>query len=366
MNKELTKKIALHELERLFQQNPFVLFGTGTSCAVDARFGMGALRDHLLEEVGRRQLNTVQKTQWEAVASLLNSGNDLESAMEEVRDHELTDIIIESTVNLVAGLDKEYGFRILSGECEWPALSFFEKLVNGLSINDKVLHVATTNYDLLAEYAFEKAKIPYITGFSGGISRRRNWEQAIRYVTYCDYTYNGRKLYPAKKVEKHIRLYKVHGSLNLFSVNSNIMEINTLMYDNYIKWKRIMITPGTAKYERLHEYRSELLGEYDQAINKHKFFLFIGFGFNDNQLINESVNRKLKEIGCSGLIITRDSNPKIEKYVRECKNLWIVCGSKAGNVNDTRIYNSRYSNEIIFKETQMWDPIVFTKLILGG
>ncbi|WP_169717699.1 hypothetical protein SPSIL_045390 [Sporomusa silvacetica DSM 10669] len=44
MSGELTKKVAYSELQAFFNQKPLVLFGTGTSCAVDGRFGMTALK----------------------------------------------------------------------------------------------------------------------------------------------------------------------------------------------------------------------------------------------------------------------------------------------------------------------------------
>lgn len=366
MNEVLTKKTAYKALENFFRQNPFVLFGTGTSCAVDACFGMNALKEHLLKEVPNNQLNNSQLKQWESVVDSLNNGSDLESSMDAVQDESLISIIVESTVKLVASLDRQYSIKILSGELNWPALPLFIKLLDGLSQNNNILHVATTNYDLLAEYAFEKANIPYITGFSGGICRRQIWEQAERSMIHRENHTFGRKLKPIEKYMKHIRLYKVHGSLNTFCLNDTIVENNAWMYDNSANLERIMIVPGMAKYERLHKYRATLLGKYDQAAMKQNAFLFLGFGFNDSQLINETINRKLKEQKCPGLIITRDSNPRIEQYLKECENLWLVCRHKENGNEGSRIYNSRYNDSIIVNDKQLWDLSFFTKEFLGG
>ena len=360
----LTEQIAYKALQNFFQQKPFVLFGTGTSCAVDTSFGMDALKNYLLSEVPKNSLAGSQQGQWDCVVDNLINGSDLESAMNDVQDENLTKIIIGSTATFVAGLDREYGVKIVLGDTDWPALTLFERLVVGLPETDRVLHVATPNYDLLAEYAFEKAGIPYITGFTGGIIRRMDWKQAKRSMTYDEYS-SGRNGKHMRKNKKHIRLYKVHGSLNTFGMDCAIVENNAWIYDT-AKLERIMITPGTAKYERLHKYRPELLGEHDLAVEKHDAFLFIGFGFNDSQLTNNAIKRKLKEQKCHGLIITRDSNPRIEAYLEECENLWLVCRNPDGGCNGSRIFNSRYQDWLLINDKQLWDASVFTKEILGG
>ena len=40
---ELTKESAYQAIAEFFTEKPFVLFGTGTSCALDLNFGMPAL-----------------------------------------------------------------------------------------------------------------------------------------------------------------------------------------------------------------------------------------------------------------------------------------------------------------------------------
>jgi len=366
MSQVLTEDIAYKALQNFFQQKPFVLFGTGTSCAVDTRFGMDALKEHLLSEIQKKYLDDNQRRQWESVINNLNNGADLESAMNDVQDDSLTKKIIECTATFIATLDREYSVKILLGEIEWPAVTLFERLVGGLPETDRILHVATTNYDLLAEYAFERAGIPYINGFSGGVNRCMDWTQAGRSMIYFENIPKGRVSRHIPKIKKHIRLYKVHGSLNTFTLDSAIVENNAWMYEPPNDIERLMITPGTSKYERLHKYRTELLGEHDRAIEKHNAFLFIGFGFNDNQLTNNTIKRKLKEQKCPGLIITRDCNPRIESYINECANLWLVCKHPGEDNNGSRIFNPLFKDWLHINDKQLWDASVFTNEILGG
>jgi predicted AlkP superfamily phosphohydrolase/phosphomutase len=97
MDNILSKDIAYRSLTDFFSNNkPFVLFGTGTSCAVDTDFGMDALKKCLLEEVPKHNLCSEQQAQWESVVKALAVSNDLESAMNAVVNDELTQVIVST------------------------------------------------------------------------------------------------------------------------------------------------------------------------------------------------------------------------------------------------------------------------------
>jgi len=100
--------------------------------------------------------------------------------------------IIGLTFKLLGELNKKYHRQILSGEKTWTALPLFKRLVNGLPETDRILHAATTNYDLLAEYAFEREQIPLYHGFCGGVYRRLDWKQAQQSMTYIEMEKNPR------------------------------------------------------------------------------------------------------------------------------------------------------------------------------
>ena len=152
------------------------------------------------------------------------------------------------TAQLIAAQDEKYGPAILRGDIGWPPLLLFKRLVHTLSDPNPILHVATPNYDLLAEYAFEKAGLPYITGFSGGICRSCDWPRAERSMTYDDNIPSRSKVRRTTKFRKHIRLYKVHGSLNTFKLNNTIVENNVWIRAVPEGVERMMITPGSSKY----------------------------------------------------------------------------------------------------------------------
>ncbi|OOE40483.1 hypothetical protein BZG06_15100 [Salinivibrio kushneri] len=96
---ELTKEIAYQAIADFFNEKPFVLFGTGTSCALDLNFGMPALERHLRLELSRG-MTEVQAKQWQQVVSALDTRtHDFESAMDFIKDDALTNRIVELTLN---------------------------------------------------------------------------------------------------------------------------------------------------------------------------------------------------------------------------------------------------------------------------
>jgi len=362
----LTKEIAYTALQSFFNQKPFVLFATGTSCSIDLNYGMPALERHLKATIPSVTLNTSQEKEWRSVLNQLSLNQEFETAMNSIKDENLLGIVINATAEFLTNLDQKHVFNILQGLQSWSAIAILSRLVKTLPETDKILHVATPNYDLLAEYAFTQAKIPYSTGFWGGVIRKLDWQQAERQMTYVEKVPSGRtKINKVTRIKKHIRLYKVHGSLNIFQFNSQVIETDD--------WKkipsnaqRLMITPGTAKHEKLHDYRDILLKEYDDAISKHSAFLFLGFGFNDTQLVNNAISIKLKNQNSSGLIITRDSNSRIETLLKQSKNTWLICKNIDEDNNSTRIFNSRYNDWLNLPDKELWQFDKFSTEIMGS
>ena len=127
-----------------------------------------------------------------------------------------------------------------------------------------------------------------------------------------------------------------------------------------------MITPGTSKFERLHQNREELLGAFDTAIKEHRSFLFLGYGFNDSQLTQGTLEAKLKNQKSPGLVITRDSNNRIERLLTKCDNLWLICKHPDNRNQSTRIYNKQYQDWLYLEDQKIWQIEHFTREILGA
>jgi hypothetical protein len=365
IKESLTEEIAINTLRNFFREKPFLFFGTGMSCALDDRFGMDALKNTLIDQMKSRSLTDGQRNDWNGVEQSLQNGSDLESALDTVNDADLLKTITKITGDFVASVDRDYACQISQGSVEWPATSFLKKLVDSLPEGDRVLHALTPNYDMLFEYACDFGGISYTNGFSGSVQRKMDWEAVKRSLLSPEQVPQRRRLKTVFKPRKHVRLYKVHGSLNYFFHRNDVIENNAWMWNPPDFAERVMITPGLSKYETLQHYRQELLQFADTAINKATNFLFIGYGFNDSHL-EEYIKRKLISQGCHGLVITRDCNPRIEFLLAKSANLWLVCKSEDANPEGTRIFNKQHPDWLYLPGKKLWDIAEFTTQILGG
>ncbi len=361
----LNKEIAYKALQNFFLKNkPFVFFGTGASCSIDTNYGMPALENHLRTEIPKLNLSDDETKEWETVVEKLNQSQDFESAMNEAKNEMLVKKIVDITAKFLIDIDRKNIPLILSGNKNWSAIEIVSRLVKNLPETDSALFVATPNYDLLAEYSFFKNNLPYSTGFWGGVLRNLDWEQSLRQMTYTEKTLYGKsKVKTITKWKKHIRFLKVHGSLNTFCYNNTIVETDsaTNLLENA---ERVMITPGVSKYEKLHDFRNSLLSKYDEAVEKHSAFLFLGFGFNDSQLVNNKIKEKLTSNQSPAVVITKDLNDRIKEIADKGENVWIVC--KQENNDFTRIFNKRYSDWLLLDNKGLWKFDVFAKEIMGG
>ena len=361
----LTEDIAKTAIRDFFRDKPFVFLGTGMSCALDPRFGMPALTSELTKRVIVDNSNCQQTIQWNEALQSLKSGNDLETALDHVTDPQLVHTITSATANFISQLDRNFALQVSNGELEWPAAKFFKRMVDTLPPSDCALHVLTPNYDTLFEHSCDAQSIPYTTGFCGGVQRTIDWPRAGQSMQYMTKVMQRGRLRSVTKERKHIRLYKVHGSLNIFFHSNSVVENNSWMWDAPDFASRVMITPGLSKFQALQKYRQELLVSADAAIDQASRFFFLGYGFNDTHL-ESYINRKLIEHSCRGLIVTRDSNVRIANLLGRSEHLWVVCKSPGDDAQGTRIFNRQYSDWLILPGKQLWDIATFTAELLGG
>lgn len=342
-----------------------MIFGSGMSCALDPRFGMPALEQELSQNVVPDLQAHEQEQQWSKVMESLENGSGLETALDNVTDSVLLNKIACATGEFVSAIDKDYAFQISNGDAVWPATEFFKLLVDKLPEGDPILHVLTPNYDTLFEHACDTVGIFYTSGFFGGLQRHLDWEAVERSLLVPQRVAYGRQLKTVFKPRKQVRLYKVHGSVNYFLHRGSIVENNAWMWDAPCYSTRVMVTPGVSKHQTLQNYRQELLKTADAAIDKATRFLFLGYGFNDTHL-EAYISKKLTTQGCKGLIVTKDSNSRIESLLGQAENLWLVCGLLEDVGNGTRIFNKRYGGWLELPTKRLWDIDTFRNEVLGG
>lgn len=361
----LTEEAALDTIRDFFRDKPFIVFGTGMSCALDVRFGMPALAEALSQSVPPGLLESEQERQRLVFVESLSNGQDLESALSGVTDVALVQSIVCATAEFLAPIDRECALSIVQDKVAWPATMLIKRLVDTLPEGDPILHVLTPNYDTLFEHACDVAGTRYTTGFCGGIQRQINWRAAGQSLMMPQQILRQGRLRAGAKPVKHARLYKVHGSLNLFSYRDAIIENNAWMWDAPAFARRVMAMPGLSKYRMLQEHRQELLAAADTAVSRANRFLFLGYGFNDTH-IESYIKQKLIDQECKGLIVTRDSNPRIEELLSKARNLWLVCKIGDGAMDGTRVFNGQYADWLLLPTRRLWDVEKFTTEILRG
>ena len=361
----LTEEIAIDSIRDFFRDKPFVVFGTGMSCAIDPRFGMAALTNELRGAISPEGKSPQVKEQWARVTESLDGGSDLENALDGVNDPDLLLQITTATGDFISSIDRECALKISNDEIIWPAAAFFRRLVDTLPEVDPILHVLTPNYDTLFEHACDANALDYTNGFWGSVERRLDWNAVSRSFVQTNRNRHGRKLKTLKTTRRHVRLYKVHGSLNFFYHRDRLVENNSWMWNRPNYANRVIVTPGLLKYKTLQEYRSELLQTADAAIGKANRFVFLGYGFNDSHL-EQYIKRKLIDQGCRGLILTRDLNTRIESLLEQSDNLWAVCKLEGDRDNGARIYNRNYGGWLKLPTRRLWDVQTFTAEVLEG
>ena len=145
MSQGLTREIAYDALQNFFINKPFVLFGTGPSIAMDKHFGMENLKKFLCEKIPIETLTGREKTEWDRVVEFLDRDNNLESALNEVKEEKVLKKLIGLTFELLGKLNKKYHWQVLSGEKTWTVASILEQAAKLPSANLVV-------FDLHGEY----------------------------------------------------------------------------------------------------------------------------------------------------------------------------------------------------------------------
>jgi hypothetical protein len=335
-NMTLDLDAAFQEFQRILKRHPVLIVGTGASCAVDPRFGMPALADALRRKL--RPSPGAETLQWSQVLEGLKAKEGFEQALDAVLERALLDRIVAATGEFVASVDGELSWAIATGAQPGPIARLLRKLVDGLPLSNPVQEVVTPNYDMLIEHTCDALGVPWTDGFTFGSTRRWDWDAARNSMIVRTRETRGKRWEDVTRYRPHVRLHKVHGSINWFedADHKQVLRCDAKTYGQPpMRWHRAMITPGRSKYEGVARNR-DWFKEADTAIDRASAFLIIGFGFNDDH-IHDRIRKRLVEQGCPGIVVTRDCSPKIENWIREGSDLWAVCNSTDASTPGTML-----------------------------
>lgn len=223
-----------------------------------------------VDDLTNQAISKLAGTQASAAAAIrasLPAGGNIEAILSKVR---LLQTALGETQ--MHGLDSvgyaELGKAICAaiGEIVGPRLpegrTPYHELVSWVSGTQRAhaVEIFTTNYDLLIESAFERAKAPYFDGFTGG------------HAPFFDpVTVAGNDL-PAR----WSRVWKLHGSLGWKSENGVVVRCGgpgstELVYPDHLKYDLTQKQPYAALFERLKQF----------LLTPDTVLLTIGFSFRD-------------------------------------------------------------------------------------
>jgi len=215
-------------------------------------------------------LSGTEATAAAAVASELGNSPNIESILSRIRLRQQAIGAFE-----INGLDSA-GYKALANSiCENIGKTVgaplpternaYNELISwiGGTLRSHAIEIFTTNYDLLFEEAFERAKSPYFDGFSGGS------------LPFFDpVTVAGDDLPP-----RWSRLWKLHGSLG-WKLDGNAVircggrEATQLVFPDYLKYDLTQKQPYSALFERLKSF----------MLTPDTLLLAIGFSFRDSHI----------------------------------------------------------------------------------
>lgn len=362
------KKAILDGLIELFEQNRrwLLFFGTGTSCALDTRFGMSALQEHL-----GKQFAT--EPEWARVDAALEDGKTLEQALDGTGASLSSSTkakFRKVTGDYVASIDRQFRDRLLMRQAQWVGTSLLESLVGRLPPRNPRLSVITSNYDMLIEYACSSHRLRWTTGFVGGLTRTWSWEAAQDGLLQSRVDRSGARGALVSDWLPRVELLKVHGSINRFTMDGQQVECDLWTEGAPDGAERAVAVPGGQKYEQVAVNNMDTMSQSAHAQDEAQAFAVIGYGFNDPHL-HQKILARVREQNCPLVVLTQDLDPTvIAELRRDGTRAWVLVALRIGtgkhDNSKTVVYRPGQADPFVMDDERLWSCDAFAEKILGG
>jgi hypothetical protein len=215
------------------------------------------------------------------------------------------------------------------------------------------IHVVTTNYDRLAEYAAEAGEFAHYTGFSYGHLRRPAGTDP----------WHLRRGERGERIPRTAHIWKVHGSIDWFTTSENEV-VAGLDPQLHAPLKPLIVTPGEQKYRITHEepFRT-IISRADSAMESARGFLIVGYGFNDEHIqpkLRESMQRREVPI----LVLTKELTDSGRQLLCESslRNYMIF---ESDGLDGTCIYLAGQTSPQVVRGHRLWDLQEFLSTALS-
>lgn len=314
---ELKKRLQSHLSDGLV-----LVIGSGLSCAEGVP-GMGALGRHLVANIPA-SLSEDDGKLWDEVHPLIEV-EGLEAALLKVRPTpSLEAAIVQNTADFIAAAEATIISAVFNNSRKLRLTQLLPHLVKP----EKGIPIVTTNYDRLAEVACEEAGLGVDTMFSGQFAAKLDPVES-----YWGFCRNVRLVGKTAryKFASRANVFKPHGSLDWY-----YREGNPVRYAGSLPLPRLIITPGLNKFRNGYESPFDKHREKgNDAIDKAKRFLVIGYGFNDDHLETHLTPRI--RAGVKTVILTHSLSAKAKALAVANKNViavefWEMSGQPGSNI----------------------------------
>jgi hypothetical protein len=325
------------------QKSPVIVLGSGASIPHGIR-GMGDLaiwlRDNLQADDGP------EVDAWTLVRTALAAGDHLEAALEnKTLPDSLVVKIVRSTWDFIAQDDYRLLKSAIKAETDFALRSLFKGLFRSTNRN---IHVVTTNYDRVAEYAADSGGYIHNTGFLPGYLRRADGAENLIFKQGAN-------------LARTVTVWKVHGSLDWFSEpHGGVMSLpmTSELPDGLIP---LIVTPGVSKYQRTHDepFRSAIQGA-DSVLSAASAFICIGYGFRDSH-IHPKLMTRCRVHDTPILVAARTLTPEAKDFLKNNAGRHYL--ALENHHEGTMVYNRENPDGVVVADGKYWELPALNELI---
>lgn len=325
------------------QKNPVIVLGSGASIPHGIR-GMGDLAVWLRDKV--EAAAGEESDQWLLVKTALANGDHLEAALEnKALPESLVVKIVRSTWDFIAQDDYSLLKSAIKTETTFPLRSLFTGLFRSTNRN---VHVVTTNYDRVAEYAADSGGYIHNTGFLPGYLRRADGAENLIFKQ-------------GSNLARTVTVWKVHGSLDWFSdPNGGVMSLpmTSELPDGLVP---LIVTPGVSKYQRTHDepFRGAIHGA-DRVLNAASAFICVGYGFRDSHIHPKLVTR-CRVHDAPILVLARTLTPEAKGFLKNNAGRHYL--ALENHDDGTMVYNRENPDGVVVTGCKYWELPALNDLI---
>tara|TARA_R110002012_G_scaffold170790_2_gene335405 strand:- start:1951 stop:2976 length:1026 start_codon:yes stop_codon:yes gene_type:complete len=325
------------------QKNPVIVLGSGASIPHGIR-GMADLANWLIDQVDADDGSEAEA--WTLVRTSLDNGKHLEAALEEnTLPQTLVVKVVRSTWDFIAADDYELLKSAIKAETTFPLQNLFKGLFRSTNRN---IHVITTNYDRVAEYASDTGGYIHHNSFLPGYIRHSNGGESLSFRI-------------GKSPAQTVTIWKVHGSLDWFTDTANNVIALPLTNDLPEGLTPLIVTPGVSKYQRTHDepFRSAIQGA-DRVLNSATAIICIGYGFRDSHIHPKLITR-CRNHDAPILVAAHTLTSEAREFLRSNAGRHYV--GLEHHADGTMVYTREHPDGALLRDGSYWELPALNELV---